>query len=45
MDASAAIRSIDRLKHTRTSHQADIWVMHDPVDWQTFDAGSGKIYT
>jgi N-acyl homoserine lactone hydrolase len=34
MDGLAAIRSIRRIKQVSASHQAEVWVMHDPADWE-----------
>lgn len=41
MDALTAIRSIQRIKQVSASHQADIWVMHDPADWEALGGKTG----
>jgi N-acyl homoserine lactone hydrolase len=36
MNARASIQSIQRIKRLSASHEADVWVMHDPADWKRF---------
>jgi hypothetical protein len=36
LDTISVFRSIQRIQQVSASHRADIWVMHDPSDWEKF---------
>jgi glyoxylase-like metal-dependent hydrolase (beta-lactamase superfamily II) len=41
MNARASIQSIQLIKRLSASHQADVWVMHDPADWKRLGPVTG----
>ncbi|MEN0137244.1 MAG: N-acyl homoserine lactonase family protein [Rhodococcus sp. (in: high G+C Gram-positive bacteria)] len=43
LDTTAAIASIERIRQVAASECADIWVMHDPGDWERFQTADGYL--
>lgn len=41
VDSVQARQSLRRLKGVLAEHQADLWIAHDPVDWERF-GGAGR---
>jgi glyoxylase-like metal-dependent hydrolase (beta-lactamase superfamily II) len=41
LNATASQQSIQRIKQLAAAHQADIWVMHDPGDWDRLGGTDG----
>ncbi|MFT3660757.1 MAG: N-acyl homoserine lactonase family protein [Gordonia sp. (in: high G+C Gram-positive bacteria)] len=41
LDTTAAIRSIERIRQVAAAERADVWVMHDPGDWEAFTTPEG----
>lgn len=41
LNFTASQQSIQRIKQIAAAHEADIWVMHDPNDWQRFGGTDG----
>jgi N-acyl homoserine lactone hydrolase len=40
-NAAASIDSIQRINRLATAHEAEIWVMHDPEDWERLGGTDG----
>ncbi|ALJ20018.1 N-acyl homoserine lactonase family protein [Microbacterium sp. No. 7] len=43
LDTSTALRSVERIRQVAESAGADIWVMHDTADWETFTTEEGWV--
>jgi glyoxylase-like metal-dependent hydrolase (beta-lactamase superfamily II) len=41
LNTIASQQSIQRIKQLAAAHEADIWVMHDPGDWERFGGTDG----
>ena len=41
LDTTTALRSVERIRQVAARENADIWVMHDPGDWERFKTEDG----